>query len=89
MDQQPDQQHQHSINPVQFGIMLAQLTQLNATLQRLEPRVETLETVYRGVNERFRVGKAGVVCFILGIGCALFGAKELIKVVWDLVFPGK
>lgn len=80
------------IDPVRFGQMINAMEglekALSATkgeLEKVDERLEKLDGRLGTVEERFRLGKAGLIGLVVGMGFALYGIKETLQALWDKV----
>lgn len=69
---------ENGIDPVAFGRMTASLDHCVKSLDAMTKAVTELTDRVGAIEERFRLGKAGVAGIFLGAGFALYGAKEAV-----------
>lgn len=85
-----NRQPRHDIDPVQFGQLIQgmkgveeAMRQMTARLGDTDERLESLDGRLETVEERFKLGKAGLVGLVIGAGFALYGVKETLFAIWE------
>lgn len=80
------------IDPVRFGQMINAMEGLEkalastaSELEKVDERLEKLDGRLGTVEDRFRLGKAGLIGLAVGLGFALYGVKETLQALWDKV----
>jgi hypothetical protein len=66
-----------SIDPVQFGKLIAQVQHLSEQLEKAQQSMNTLSTRLGEVEDRYKVGKAAAFGAVLVLGAAVYGVKDL------------
>jgi hypothetical protein len=76
-----------TIDPVQFGQLIATMEHLAKELKETREANRALAARVEELENRWDTGKKGLVVVILVLGFALFGVKETLQSALRLVMP--
>jgi hypothetical protein len=76
-----------TIDPVQFGQLIATMQHLTEKLEQTSRSNEALAARVAELESRWDTGKKGLAVVVLVVGFALFGVKETMQSVMRLVLP--
>lgn len=75
------------IDPIEFGRLLESVEQLTKTLERHTVHVDALNVRLTELESRWKLGKAGIVGLVLGVGFAVNGIVDTLQKLRDALFP--
>lgn len=64
------------IDPIEFGRLMAEVRHLSAQLEAANEKMETLSARLSEVEDRYKLGKAGITGLVVGLGFTIYGLKE-------------
>lgn len=76
-----------TIDPVQFGQLIATMQHLSEKLEQTSKTNEALTLRVEQLESRWDTGTKGLAVVVLVVGFALFGVKETMQSVLKLVLP--
>jgi hypothetical protein len=76
-----------TIDPVQFGQLIATMQHLATKLEETSKSNEALTARVAELESRWDTGKKGLAAVVLVVGFALFGVKETFQTLLKLVMP--
>ncbi len=76
-----------TIDPVQFGQLIAEMQHLSKELKETREANNELAKRVSELESRWDTGKKGLAVVVLVVGFALFGVKETMQSVMRLVLP--
>lgn len=77
-----------SINPVQFGQMLAELSATRSELARTRVEIEGLTQRMADMEGHWSRGRAGLYGLLVGLGFAILGVKQALEAAWRALSGG-
>ena len=64
------------IDPVEFGKLLTEVKHLSHQLAEAQRTMDVLTDRLEAVEDKYRLGKAGITGLVIGLGFTIYGVKE-------------
>ena len=77
----------NEISPVEFGKLIANMTNLTEKLDETSAHVDALNQRMGELEGRWKLGKAGIAGLTLGVGFSLWGVKDTLQKLLDWLSP--
>ncbi len=64
------------IDPIEFGKLLTEVKHLSHQLAEAQRTMDVLTDRLEAVEDRYKLGKAGITGLVIGLGFTIYGLKE-------------